>query len=62
MASSRADSNQVGGTKCFRHAVDSNGDRARVSLFGGMERWNGMVEWTTGMEGGMGTPIKIGRS
>ena len=26
MASSRADSNQVGGTKRFRHAVDSNGD------------------------------------
>ena len=24
--------------------------RARVSLFGGMERWNGMVEWNGGME------------
>ena len=22
----------------------------RVSLFGGMERWNGMVEWNGGME------------
>ena len=22
----------------------------RVSGFGGMERWNGMVEWTTGMD------------
>ena len=32
MASSRADSNQVGGTKRFRHAVDSNGDRA-MSMF-----------------------------
>ena len=32
MASSRTDSNQVGGTKCFRHAVDSNGDRV-MSMF-----------------------------
>ena len=32
MASSRADSNQVDGTKRFRHAVDSNGDRA-MSMF-----------------------------
>ena len=32
----------------------------RVSLFGGMERWNGMVEWNSGMEwwnSGMTTPI-----
>ena len=32
MASSGANSNQVGGTKCFRHAVDNNGDRA-MSMF-----------------------------
>ena len=31
-SSSRADSNQVGGTKRFRHAVDSNGGRA-MSIF-----------------------------
>ena len=23
--------------------------KERESVFGGMERWNGMVEWTTGM-------------
>ena len=30
-----------------------------MSLFGGMERWNGMVEWNSGMEwwnSGMTTP------
>ena len=34
MASSRADSNQLGGTKRFRlrHAVDSNGD-GMISMF-----------------------------
>ena len=32
MASSRADSNQEGGTKLFRHAVDNNGDRT-MSIF-----------------------------
>ena len=24
--------------------------KSRESLFGGMERWNGMVEWNGGME------------
>ena len=28
MASSLADSNQMDGTKCFMHEVNSNGDRA----------------------------------
>ena len=32
MASSHADSNQVGGIKRFRNAVNSNGDRA-MSMF-----------------------------
>ena len=32
MASSRADSNHVGGTKRFRPAADSSGDRA-ISMF-----------------------------
>ena len=29
-----------------------------ASGFGGMERWNGMVEWTTGMEYWDAPPIK----
>ena len=34
MASSFADSNQVGGTKRFRYAVHNNGDRAMSKFVG----------------------------